>query len=408
MDAEDFKPSTIKWFLLSWEKLVSVSIKMVGGMAHYRSNPQSVCFQFLLSFPFIHYPVLLCLLIDKSIPVHCSFTSAFSSFSGKKNQSVKQWYLDHILYLTGCQILLKRERWYPRRIRPWVARWKMRSSTISFGKAVGCGTGHHPALLAGSFHIPSGYVHFASHKMIDQEDLYGQKSDLNTVDLEVHCLGADVLRYFCCFAVIATVDTVLIQNLQAEVQGALPPFLYMDESSPISSVPGVPSGNASKVILLGTSGVTRLPILLVNFLHGKLKQGSSSEVSTFNLYRKFAKVGYQSLVLRVILCFPFASGGDVGGHSSWNQFIAFDISSPLTLKEGATVSLHLNVGNLEKIVSVSNNAGSLCAIKMLWQEDPVTGPSIAEYSQVFGGSREQKKIHGERLWSLLVQLLSKI
>ncbi|KAH8514884.1 hypothetical protein H0E87_007666, partial [Populus deltoides] len=32
----------------------------------------------------------------------------------------------------------------------------------------------------------------------------------------------------------------------------------------------------------------------------------------------------------------------------------------------------------QKIVSVSNRAGCLCTISMLWQEDPVTGPWIAE------------------------------
>jgi autophagy-related protein 2 len=290
--------------------------------------------------------------------------------------------------------------------------------------------------------------------------------------------------------------TVLIQNLQAEVQGALPPFPYLDESSTLV-VPGVPSGNATKVKLLGTSGVTRcqftvssnssdksftgtkslsvqLPLLIfwvnygsvnmilsllkdaeksvemsaqrsgfpsVNkkreFSHGNMKKGSSSGVSTLTCTENLQ--GSISIpCARVILCFPFASGGDVGGHSSWNQFIAFDISSPLTLEEGkvlensltsnscswkrqaprATGSLHLNVGNLEvylvnpackndgissstvtprrkfcaqKIVSVSNRAGSLCAIKMLWQEDPVTGPSIAEIAKSLAAPESRRK-----------------
>jgi autophagy-related protein 2 len=30
----------------------------------------------------------------------------------------------------------------------------------------------------------------------DQEDLYGQKSDQNAVDLEVHCLGAECKDIF--------------------------------------------------------------------------------------------------------------------------------------------------------------------------------------------------------------------
>ncbi|KAJ7001095.1 autophagy-related protein 2-like isoform X2 [Populus alba x Populus x berolinensis] len=376
--------------------------------------------------------------IDKSIPVHGSFTSAFSSFTGKE----------------------------------------------SISEAM------HPALLLDLF------IFLLDD---DQEDLYGQKSDQNTVDLEVHCLGAECKDIF----VVLQVDssdsnsgTVLIQNLQAEVQGALPPFPYLDESSTLV-VPGVPSGNATKVKLLGTSGVTRcqftvrsnssnksctgtkslsvqLPLLIfwvnygsvnmilsllkdaeksvemsaqrsefpsVNkkreFSHGNMKKGSSSEVSTLTCTENLQ--GSISIpCARVILCFPFASGGDVGGHSSWNQFIAFDISSPLTLKEGkvlensltsnscswkrqaprATDSLHLNVGNLEvylvnpackndgissstvtprrkfcaqKIVSVSNRAGSLCAIKMLWQEDPVTGPSIAEIAKSLAAPESRRK-----------------
>ncbi|KAJ6932259.1 hypothetical protein NC651_007854 [Populus alba x Populus x berolinensis] len=38
------------------------------------------------------------------------------------------------------------------------------------------------------------------------------------------------------------------------------------------------------------------------------------------------------LKTRVILCFPFVSGGDIGGHSPWNQFIAVDTSSPAILE----------------------------------------------------------------------------
>ena len=80
-------------------------------------------------------------------------------------------------------------------------------------------------------------------------------------------------------------------------------------------------------------------------------------------------------------------------------------------------SLHLNVNNLEvclvnpacnddgttlstlmpryrfcaqKIVSVSNRAGCLCTISMLWQEDPVTGPWIAEKAKSLATSEESR------------------
>ncbi|KAJ6932221.1 hypothetical protein NC651_007820 [Populus alba x Populus x berolinensis] len=72
------------------------------------------------------------------------------------------------------------------------------------------------------------------------------------------------------------------------------------------------------------------------------------------------KYSISVLKARVILCFPFVSGGDIGGHSPWNQFIAVDISSPAILESPTSnssswkrhaprtvCSLHLNVSNLE-------------------------------------------------------------
>ncbi|KAJ6936770.1 hypothetical protein NC652_011455 [Populus alba x Populus x berolinensis] len=552
------QPSTIKWFLLSWETCKRID-KDGGGDAHYRST-ESVCFN--SSSPFhssLSSPTVFA--IDKSIPVHGSFTSAFSSFTGKESISEAM--------VSGSHLI---SDWVPNSIENekdgiqeeldlgasvdqfFECLDGMRSSQSALGSSgmwnwtcsVFSALTAASSLASGSFHIPSEDQHvqtnlkatlagisiLLSFQDDDQEDLYGQKSDQNTVDLEVHCLGAECKDIFVVLQVcpqekrfegtvkcIEVADylynkndamnlhlrdyssdsnsgTVLIQNLQAEVQGALPPFPYLDESSTLV-VPGVPSGNATKVKLLGTSGVTRcqftvrsnssdksctgtkslsvqLPLLIfwvnygsvnmilsllkdaeksvemsaqrsefpsVNkkreFSHGNMKKGSSSEVSTLTCTENLQ--GSISIpCARVILCFPFASGGDVGGHSSWNQFIAFDISSPLTLEEGkvlensltsnscswkrqaprATGSLHLNVGNLEvylvnpackndgissstvtprhkfcaqKIVSVSNRAGSLCAIKMLWQEDPVTGPSIAEIAKSLAAPESRRK-----------------
>jgi len=283
-------------------------------------------------------------------------------------------------------------------------------------------------------------------------------------------------------------QTVLIQNLQSEVQSVLPPFPHSDELSTLIA-PGVPFGNATKMKLFGTSGVTRcqftvysdssdgnftgtksfslqLPLLIfwVNFasvnvilnllkdaeksversiqrngfpsvnkkhesFHGNMKKGSSSRVSTLTSTENL-QGSISVLKARVILCFPFVSGGDIGGHSPWNQFIAVDISSPSNLESPTSISsswkrhaprticsLHLNVSNLkvylvnpacnddgttlstlmpryrfcaQKIVSVSNRAGCLCTISMLWQEDPVTGPWIAEKAKSLATSEESR------------------
>jgi autophagy-related protein 2 len=78
------QPSTIKWFLLSWETCKHID-KDGGGDAHYRST-ESVCFNSSSHFhSSLSSPTVFA--IDKSIPVHGSFTSAFSSFTGKESIS---------------------------------------------------------------------------------------------------------------------------------------------------------------------------------------------------------------------------------------------------------------------------------------------------------------------------------
>ncbi|KAJ6403537.1 hypothetical protein OIU84_015448 [Salix udensis] len=551
------QPSTIKWFLLSWETCKHINKDGRGDA--YRSADSvyfnsSSHFHSSLSIPTVFG-------IDKLNPVRGSFTSAFSSFTGKESISEAM--------LSGSHLI---SDWVPNSIENekdgiqeeldlgasvyqfFECLDGMRSSQSALGSSgmwnwtcsVFSALTAASSLASGSFHNPSEDQHvqtnlkatlagisiLLSFQDDDKEDLYDQKSDQNTVDFVVHCLGAECKDIFVVLQVcpqemrfegtvkcIEVADylynkndamnlhlrdyssdsnsgTVLIQNLQAEVQDALPPFPYSDELSTLA-VPGVPSGNATKVKLLGTSGVTRcqftvdskssdksftgtkslslqLPLLIfwvnydsVNmilsflkdaeksvemsaqrsafqsdnkkseFSHVNMKKDSSSGVSTLTSKKKLQ--GSISIpYARVILCFPFASGGDVGGHSSWNQFIAFDISSPSTLNEGkvlensptlnscswkrqtprVTGSLHLNVGNLEvylvnpackndgislstvtprhkfcahKIVFVSNRAGSLCAIKMLWQEDPVSGPWIAGRAKSLATPESRRK-----------------
>ncbi|KAJ7002353.1 hypothetical protein NC653_012415 [Populus alba x Populus x berolinensis] len=335
------QPSTIKWFLLSWET-------------------------------FLHLP---------------------SHLLPGKNQSVKQWYLDHILYLTGCQISIENEKDGIQEELDLGASVDqffecldgMRSSQSALGSSgmwnwtcsVFSALTAASSLASGSFHIPSEDQHvqtnlkatlagisiLLSFQDDDQEDLYGQKSDQNTVDFGGSLSGCRVQRYFCCFAgrqvcpqekrFEGTVKCIEVAD-----------YLYN-------------KNDAMNLHLRDYSSDSNSGTVLIQNLQAEVQENLQGSISI--------------PCARVILCFPFASGGDVGGHSSWNQFIAFDISSPLTLKEGkvlensltsnscswkrqaprATDSLHLNVGNLE--------------------EDPVTGPSIAEIAKSLAAPESRRK-----------------
>ncbi|KAJ0076917.1 hypothetical protein Patl1_36151 [Pistacia atlantica] len=100
--------------------------------------------------------------------------------------------------------------------------------------------------------------------------------------------------------------------------------------------------------------------------HGDVKKGSCPPVTTVSATESFH--GDISIPdARVILCFPFKGGKDIGGYFSWNQFIALDFSSPSTFNKGvvqhpcanlegtsqkrfsstAIRSLNLNVGDLD-------------------------------------------------------------
>lgn len=146
---------------------------------------------------------------------------------------------------------------------------------------------------------------------------------------------------------------------------------------------------------------------------------------------------------RLILCFPFESGKEIGGSFCWNQFIALDFASSKTSKEkiqgspvldgcpqgrtfspSAMHSLHLNVGNLSiylvtsaceddvennsssslrklsahKVLSVSNESACLSVINMFWQEGPVTGTWVAEKAKSLatsGDSKNRNKVGGK-------------
>ncbi|KAJ6671243.1 AUTOPHAGY-RELATED 2 ISOFORM A [Salix viminalis] len=544
------QPSTIKWFLLSWETYKNID-QDGRGDAHYKST-ESVYFN---SSSHFHSSLSVPAVVanDKVSPVRGSFTSAFSSFTGKESVSEAM--------LPGSHLI---SDWVPNSIENkkdgiqeeldlgasvdqfFECLDGMRSSQSALGSSgmwnwtcsVFSALTAASSLASGSFQIPSEDQHvqtnlkatlagvsvLLSFQDEDQEYLYGQKSDRNTIGLEICCLGAECKDVFVVLQVcpqelrfegtvkcIEFIDyvcnkndamnshvlelssdsycqTVLIQNLQAEVQGVLPPFPHSDDLNTLIA-PRVPFGNATKMKLLGTSGVTRcqftvnsdlsdgnftgtksfslqLPLLIfwvdfgsvnkiLNLLkdaeksversiqrngfpsvnkkhessHGYMKKGSSSGVSTLASTENL-QGSISVLKARVILCFPFVSGGDIGGHSPWNQFIAVDISSPSNLERPTLnssswkrhaprtiCSCHLNVSNLDvylvnpacndngitsstlmpsykfcaqKIVSVKNRAGCLCTISMLWQEDPVTGPWIAETAKSLATSEESR------------------
>ena len=96
------QPSTIKWFLLSWE--TCKHIDKDGRGVHIDQQNLSTSIPLLISIH--HYPFLLLLvLISRSLSVVVLHLPSHLLLG--KNQSVKQCCLDHILYLTGYQIILK-------------------------------------------------------------------------------------------------------------------------------------------------------------------------------------------------------------------------------------------------------------------------------------------------------------
>ncbi|KAK6946119.1 Vacuolar protein sorting-associated protein 13-like, N-terminal domain [Dillenia turbinata] len=148
-------------------------------------------------------------------------------------------------------------------------------------------------------------------------------------------------------------------------------------------------------------------------------------------------------IARVILCFPFDNGREVGSYLFWNQFIALDFSSPSVSNNGLNQDIysiqdssfqkshsstnsravHLNVGNLdiylitsahddnsgtnhlqrpkfcaENIMSVMNGSNCSSVISMHWQDGSVTGPQILKTAKLLATSedlRSSKKLRGK-------------
>ncbi|XP_059647781.1 autophagy-related protein 2 isoform X2 [Cornus florida] len=301
---------------------------------------------------------------------------------------------------------------------------------------------------------------------------------------------------------------VSIQQMQAAVQGALPPFSSSAEDADLGKPSGSVGANSFrdrytsradslsiyrddvvKVMLLRTSGVSqcqftinssssdgsfmgptsfslKLPpfVFWVNFhlinmvldllkevgnsfemistkkdipseafngnynpsYHGDVKSTSSSH--QMNLSQKESLRGNIFLLnARVILCFPFENVGDFRSYSSWDQFVALEVSSPLNLvpfgsskkrySSTTSCSLHLNVGDLDmylitsaslendgrnscvmqrqtcfaqKILSVTDRTSCPSVLSMVWQEGAVTGPWIAKKAKLLATSEDSK------------------
>ncbi|XP_021672427.2 autophagy-related protein 2 isoform X2 [Hevea brasiliensis] len=303
------------------------------------------------------------------------------------------------------------------------------------------------SLASGSSHIPLEQQHVQTNLQVnlagisiilsfkdeDQEYLYGSKGDQSSNGLHVHYMVAEckdiyvalqicpqemrfegkvqhieVADYSCnendvmnlrlteC-STVSNSATLKIQQMQGEVQAALPPL-----SSPVKdpdlgelSVQNALDvfRNMTKVKLLSTSGVThcqfainsdlldeslkgstsfsvQLPhfIFWVNFwsIHmlldllkdigeyvkmngkrnrfspvnqkcrtslGNEKKGSCTVVATLSSTEKL-KGNISIPNARIIICFPLGTGKDIGGYFSWVHFIAVDFTSPSSFGKG--------------------------------------------------------------------------
>ncbi|XP_050212203.1 autophagy-related protein 2 [Mercurialis annua] len=199
-------------------------------------------------------------------------------------------------------------------------------------------------------------------------------------------------------------QTLSIQQLQGEVQGALPPFASPAKDPELNELGAEKAKHfvfrhMTKIELFVTSGVThchfcvksdsadaslkektsfslRLPnfILWVNFwsiqmfldllkdirnhvkMHSPVQECSSvnsKHGSSIGDVKKGLVPGVSTesstetlkgtisiLYARIILCFPFGTGKSEGNFS-WDQFIAFEFSAPWTFREGEVQDLHL-------------------------------------------------------------------
>lgn len=293
-------------------------------------------------------------------------------------------------------------------------------------------------------------------------------------------------------------QTVLIQRLQAEVHDLLPPCpKVLDESRGFETgmLKFGHQVDVVKIPLLKTSGVTSCQFAVkTNELHGSFSSSTSFHLTMppfvlwvnfhlinklWDLYKEvessngmnvkknvlssevapdvngsckreitrgsgpFTSLSSRERLLgnvlipnaRVILCFPFDSGKDIGDYCSWDKFIAVDLCSLSSLNKTAvhnlitssdvnlrkisstpTRSLHLHVGSLYiylvtrdsqdagtnscytqrpkfsavNMLSVSNKAGDLSVISMIWQDGHTTGPRMTERAKVLATYEESK------------------
>lgn len=401
------------------------------------------------------------------------------------------------------------------------------------------------SLASGSLHLPSEQQHvqtnvkatFAGISIIisfhdeDQNHLNDGNGDRIHVDSNVHYLGAEcsdiivfmqvcpqqtrvqgtinhieVSDYLCRQNEMRSCDhneshTLLIRNIQAEVQRSLPMCSTYTEDTVSDGLGGLfadylpfrKKGDVTKITIFRTfsathfqftvtqsssqsniSGTTsfslKLPPLifwldfcLINMLlnlskevekstemnhhnnelsrsacideHGAtyrhVKRGSGSRVRT----PSSTKTVQGDIIIsdaRIIMCFPCKSDGEDGGCTSWDQFIAVDISSPTTtplfggslgkrVSSAARRSLHLNIANLniylvtpscpndagidscdmqpckfsgQNTLSVYNWTGCFSAITMSWQDGLITGPWVLEKAKHLATQEETRKFMG--------------
>lgn len=174
---------------------------------------------------------------------------------------------------------------------------------------------------------------------------------------------------------------------------------------------------------------------------GKFSHPRSTNAST----RKFLEGNIFLPNARIILCFPLKERKSFSSYSSCNEFIAFDLVSPIIRGKDnrstkltsvacfdkrptmtTSCSLSLNFGDFylfyigsdftenidgseskdrqeasfsaENFISVVNESGYLSAISMFWQEGPVTGPWIAKKAKLLASSeygKSQDKVVGK-------------
>ncbi|KAF5727248.1 hypothetical protein HS088_TW22G00937 [Tripterygium wilfordii] len=560
-----FQPSTIKWFLLSWEIYSSL-----GKGPRFPNHAKLTESDFLNAVShFSSTPVSSAIIPDNMIPLGGSVPSNFSSLGQKQTVFEAMLPGSHFIHdwvpfpvsesqkdsIVGGELDLAAsvDQFFEcfdglRNSQSALGSSGMWNWTCSVFSAITAAS----SLASGSLHIPSEQQHVQTNLKatfaglcitisFDDEDHKlpcGQKVNQMNNGSNLHYMGAEcrdilvglqvspqemrvegtikcieVSDYLCNANDVlnSSLDggiddcdsqNLLIQNLQAKVQGSLPPFVLFAEDSGSEKLSGLqaagfPIGNKggmTKVMLLKTSGFTHYRFNVnLNPSDGNLRCPAtfSLELPPFifwvnfwliaallNLLKEVAKCvdvkdnkfpvkpsseklgstqdgekggpcpGVKAsssteslqgeisvLNARIIFCFPFESPNHLASYSSWDQYIALDFRSLSTVKKGtiqdngsisgaisqkrftprATKSLHLIMGSLdaylvttarsgnaginscdmeslklgaEHVISTSSRAGSFSIISMVWQENPINGPWIAERAKSLATSDE--------------------